>query len=194
MQTVLWLILAAPLVSFLVIVFGTLYARNERVSGYVSIAASLAAAILAFVALGGTTATTHFRAPLEWFTLGSVHFTLGVLLDPLTAVMLVVVTVVSLLVQIYSQGYMSGDPGYRRYYAFMSLFSMSMLGLVLADNFLQLYIFWELVGLCSYLLIGFWYQRPAAAAAAKKAFIVNRIGDLGFALGIFSVYWFLSRD
>ena len=188
MQAVPWLILAAPLAAFLVIVFGTLYARNERLSGYVSIVAMLCAAVLAVVALAGTTSATHLRSSLDWFALGSTRFTLGVLLDPLTAVMLVVVTVVSLLVQIYSQSYMAGDSGYRRYYAFMSLFSLSMLGLVLADNFLQLYIFWELVGLCSYLLIGHWYQRPAAAAAAKKAFIVTRFGDLGFLVGILVLY------
>jgi NADH-quinone oxidoreductase subunit L len=188
MQTILWLILAAPLLSFLVIAFGTMRARDARISGYVSIAAMLGSTALAFAALAGTTSETHLRSSFDWFWLGPTRFTLGVLLDPLTAVMLIVVTVVSLLVQIYSQGYMSGDPGYRRYFAFMSLFTMSMLGLVLADNFLQLYIFWELVGLCSYLLIGFWYQRPEAAAAAKKAFIVTRVGDLGFLVGILVLF------
>jgi NADH-quinone oxidoreductase subunit L len=114
---------------------------------------------------------------------------LGLLVDPLTAIMLVVVTSVSLLVQIYSTGYMHGDTGYARYFAFMALFTMSMLGLVLANNLLAIYIFWELVGLCSYLLIGHWHERPEAAAAAKKAFIVTRFGDVGFLLGILFLFW-----
>ena len=116
--------------------------------------------------------------------------------DGLTGVMLLFVTVVSLIIVIYSIGYMRdhhGHPerGYERFFAFLGLFVFSMVTLVMAGNFVLLYLGWELVGLCSYLLIGFYYQRPSAAAAAKKAFIVNRIGDLGFALGIFSLYWFL---
>ena len=117
---------------------------------------------------------------------------LGLLIDPLTAVMLVVVTAVSLLVQIYSLGYMRGDPGFCRYYAYMSLFTAAMLGLVLSSNIVQLYIFWELVGVSSYLLIGFWHERPSAAAAAKKAFIITRIGDVGFLIAI--LYLFLQAD
>src|SRR5207248_981501 len=110
--------------------------------------------------------------------------TVGFQVDPLTATMLIVVTSVSLLVQIYSLGYMAGDPGFSRYYAAMGLFTFSMLGLVLANSLLAIYIFWELVGLCSYLLIGHWHDRPEAAAAAKKAFIVTRVGDFGFLVGI----------
>ncbi|MEE8418947.1 MAG: NADH-quinone oxidoreductase subunit L, partial [Dehalococcoidales bacterium] len=110
------------------------------------------------------------------------------LVDALTAVMLVAVTLVSLMVQIYSQGYMKGDPGYHRYYAWMSLFTASMLGVVLADNLLMIFVFWELVGLCSYLLIGFWFHRPAAANAAKKAFIVTRLGDFGFLAAILLIF------
>ena len=102
--------------------------------------------------------------------------------------MLLAVTVVSLLVQIYSQGYMAGDSGYGRYFAFMSLFTASMLGLVIASNFFQLFVFWELVGLCSYLLIGFWYHKPEAAAAAKKAFLITRIGDFGFLIAILILF------
>ena len=102
--------------------------------------------------------------------------------------MLVVVSSVSLLVQVYSQGYMEGDPGYGRYYAYMSLFITAMLGLVLADNLFMLFVFWELVGLSSYLLIGFWFHKPSAAAAAKKAFIVTRIGDLGLLAAILLIW------
>ena len=109
---------------------------------------------------------------------------MGVLLNPLSALMLVIVTSVSLLVQVYSLGYMKGDPGFARFFSYLSLFSFSMLTLVLADNFILLYMAWELVGLCSYLLIGFWYQKPEAARAAKKAFVVTRVGDLGFLVGI----------
>jgi NADH-quinone oxidoreductase subunit L len=108
--------------------------------------------------------------------------------DPLTAVMLVVVTFVSSIVAIYSAGYMHGDPGYWRFFSYISLFVFSMTMLVSSSNFLLLYVFWEAVGLCSYLLIGFWYEKPAAAAAGMKAFLVNRIGDFGFALGIFLIW------
>lgn len=109
---------------------------------------------------------------------------IGILLDPLSVMMLVVITTVSLMVHIYSLGYMKGEKGFARYYAFLSLFTFSMLGLVLATNIFQMYIFWELVGVSSYLLIGFYYERPSAVAAAKKAFIVTRFADLGFLLGI----------
>ena len=114
----------------------------------------------------------------------NLHIDLGILLDPISCMMLVVITTVSLMVHIYSLGYMKGERGFARYYAFLSLFSFSMLGLVVATNIFQMYIFWELVGVSSYLLIGFYYTRPAAIAASKKAFIVTRFADLGFLLGI----------
>ncbi|MCS7303764.1 MAG: NADH-quinone oxidoreductase subunit L [Thermoguttaceae bacterium] len=116
------------------------------------------------------------------------HIEVSLRVDPLTAIMLATVTVVSLLVAIYSVGYMHGDPGYWRFYSYIALFVFSMCMLVSVSNFLLLYVFWEAVGLCSYLLIGFWYQRPAAAAAGKKAFLVNRVGDFGFALGVFLLW------
>lgn len=109
---------------------------------------------------------------------------LGILLDPLSVMMLVVITTVSLMVHIYSLGYMKGERGFQRYFAFLSLFTFSMLGLVVATNIFQMYIFWELVGVSSYLLIGFYYERPSAVAASKKAFIVTRFADLGFLIGI----------
>ena len=124
----------------------------------------------------------------ELFTAGDLVVNVGVRIDGLTSVMLVVVTGVSLLVQVYSTGYMDGDHGYRRYFAFMALFTTSMLGLVLADNLLMLFAFWELVGLTSYLLIGFWFHRPAAAAAAKKAFLVTRLGDLGMLAAMILIF------
>jgi NADH-quinone oxidoreductase subunit L len=112
------------------------------------------------------------------------HIDMGVLLDPISVMMLVVITTVSLMVHIYSLGYMKGEKGFQRFFAFLSLFSFSMLGLVLATNIFQMYIFWELVGVSSYLLIGFYYERPSAVAASKKAFIVTRFADLGFLIGI----------
>jgi NADH-quinone oxidoreductase subunit L len=114
----------------------------------------------------------------------SLHIDLGVLLDPISVMMLVVITTVSFMVHIYSMGYMKGEVGFQRFYAFLSLFTFSMLGLVLATNIFQMYIFWELVGVSSFLLIGFYYEKPSAVAAAKKAFIVTRFADLGFLIGI----------
>ncbi len=112
------------------------------------------------------------------------HIDLGILLDPISVMMLVVITTVSLMVHLYSMGYMKGEKGYSRFYAFLSLFSFSMLGLVVATNIFQMYMFWELVGVSSYLLISFYYEKPSAVAAGKKAFIVTRFADLGFLVGI----------
>ena len=112
----------------------------------------------------------------------------GLRFDPLSLMMLLVVTGVASAIHIYSCGYMNEDRGFSRYFACLSLFTFSMLGIVLANNFLQLFIFWELVGVSSYLLIGFWFEQPAAADAAKKAFITNRLGDFGFLLGILMVW------
>ena len=119
-----------------------------------------------------------------WLPLGNLHFDIGILLDPISVMMLIVISTVSLMVHIYSFGYMHGEKGFQRYYAFLSLFSMSMLGLVLATNIFQMYLFWELVGVSSYLLIGFYYQLHEAVAASKKAFIVTRFADMFFLIGI----------
>ncbi len=193
-EAVLWAIIACPLVAWGVIVLGLRTAwKSEamvKVPGYLAVLGVGAACALAYITLfnvidadGGIAQYTH-----EWFTAGPLTVNLGVRVDGLTAVMLVVVTTVALLVQIYSTGYMNGDPGYARYFAHMCLFTTSMLGLVLADNLFQIFIFWELVGLCSYLLIGFWFHKPSAAAAAKKAFIVTRIGDLGLLAALILVW------
>ena len=124
-------------------------------------------------------------ADINWIVIGNFNFHIGLIMDQLSAIMAVVVSVVSLMVQIYSLGYMAHDEaGYYRYYTYMSLFTFSMLGLVLSDNLLFTFVFWEMVGLCSYLLIGFWFHKQSAANAAKKAFIVTRIGDFGFLAGI----------
>ena len=127
-----------------------------------------------------------------WVLSGSFKVSIGFMIDPLSAIMLIVVTTVSLLVHIYSSGYMHGDPGYYRFFSYLSLFTFSMLMLVLGNNLLQLYFGWEAVGLCSYFLIGFWYEKKSAADAGKKAFIVNRFGDFGFGLGVFMIFLFLG--
>ncbi|OLB25112.1 MAG: NADH-quinone oxidoreductase subunit L, partial [Nitrospirae bacterium 13_2_20CM_2_63_8] len=133
----------------------------------------------------------------SWITSGAFDVSFGLYIDRLTAAMLLLVTVVSGLVHVYTIGYMHGEPGYARFFAYVALFTFSMLMLVMADNFLQLYVFWEAVGLCSYLLIGHWYERKSACDAATKAFIVNRVGDFGFGLGvmlIFAVFGSLQYD
>ena len=130
-----------------------------------------------------------FVRTFEWAAAGDFHLTMGYTIDHLTAVMLVIVTTVALLVMVYTDGYMAHDPGYARFYAYLSLFGSSMLGLVISPNLVQIYIFWELVGMCSYLLIGFWYDRKEAADACQKAFITNRVGDFGLLLGMLGLYW-----
>src|SRR5581483_2880328 len=122
-----------------------------------------------------------------WLKIAPWEAHVGVLIDPLTSNMLLVVTLVSLLVQIYSLGYMHDDERFSTYYSYLSLFTASMLLLVVSNNYLQIFMGWELVGLCSYLLIGFWYFKPEAAEACKKAFVVNRIGDMGFLMGVITI-------
>jgi len=184
-----WAILLLPVASCVLITLGV--RRAPRLAGYLTILFIGVAFLLSLWALRA--ASVNHGAPLpysshEWLSFQGFRFDLGVRIDGLTAVMLVVVTSVSTLVQIYSQAYMEGDPGYGRYYGYMSLFTASMLGLVLADSILMLFIFWELVGLCSFLLIGFWFHKPVAAAAAKKAFITTRVGDVGFMIGILIIW------
>ena len=186
------LILILPLLTFLAL--GLLGTRlKSAVAGYIGTLSIAVAALLAY-----TTAWQYFTMPrvdgihapvipfnFEWLRFTQyLHIDLGILLDPISVMMLVVITTVSLMVHIYSLGYMHGERGFQRYYAFLSLFSFSMLGLVVATNIFQMYIFWELVGVSSYLLIGFYYTKPEAVAASKKAFIVTRFADLGFLIGI----------
>ena len=178
-----------PLMGFLIAgLFGR--AIGTRASQVVTTGSVLLSALLSIVAffdvaLGGN---TYSIAVMQWVQSGDLVFDWALKIDTLTVVMLVVVTLVSGLVHVYSIGYMSHDPHNPRFFAYLSLFTFSMLMLVTADNFLQMFFGWEGVGLTSYLLIGFWYKRPAANAAAIKAFIVNRIGDFGFALGLFATF------
>ena len=187
-----WAIFLLPLASFLIIalVIRPFFNRYAGVSGILLIIALAGSLLLSLQALAAVIRgdAAELRA-FQWLTLGDATIEFSLLLDPLTATMAVVVTSVSLMVQIYSLGYMKGDPGYARYFAYMSLFTASMLGLTLVSNIVALYAFWELVGVSSYLLIGFWHERPAAAAAAKKAFIITRIGDLGLLLAILYLYF-----
>ena len=190
-----WLIVGLPLASFVIIgiVIRPFFNRYANWAGYltvVSIAGSLGLSIWAFasVADAGGNVVMNGGEPREWLSFPGLVLPFGILMDSLTVVMLLTVSGVSLLVQIYGLGYMKGDPGYSRYFAFMSLFTASMLGLVISRGVVQIYVFWELVGLSSYLLIGFWYTRPAAAAAAKKAFLMTRFGDFAFLLAILYLF------
>jgi NADH-quinone oxidoreductase subunit L len=184
MQAYSWIIPLLSLVSFATIVFFTI--KRPRLSAYISISAVAMAFVLSVIIL-----TEVLKNPVSseftytWINLPGFKLEMGMLVDPLTAVMLMVVTIVSMLVQIYSVGYMAGDPRFSRYFSFLSLFTFSMLGLVLSNNFFEIFIFWELVGLTSYLLIGFWFEKKVASDAGKKAFITTRTGDLGFLIGIF---------
>lgn len=187
------LILVLPVLSFLVLGLTGMFIKH-RVAGLIGTASLLGVTILSYL-----TAFKYFMSPrtadgvyptltpwnIEWlpFT-DSLHIDMGILLDPISVMMLVVISTVSLMVHIYSFGYMKGEKGFQRYYAFLSLFTFSMLGLVVATNIFQMYVFWELVGVSSYLLIGFYYTKPEAIAASKKAFIVTRFADLGFLIGI----------
>ncbi len=181
-----WLILFSPLVAALLILLVTRGARN--VSAYLSVAAVTVAFVCSCALLaGGRPDHTHF-AWIDFSPYLQIDF--GLTIDALSRPMLFIVTFVGLLVHVYSLGYMHEDRDMARYFGGLSLFMFSMLGIVMADNFIMMFIFWELVGVSSYLLIGHWYERPAAANAANKAFLVNRIGDFGFMIGILMLWQF----
>ena len=194
------LILALPFLSF--ILLGLLGTKlKPGVAGAVGTTVTAAVALLswwtAFSYFGaGRDGSGVFPTLIPWNTVwlpfgGGLHIDLGIMLDPISVMMLIVISTVSLMVHIYSFGYMKGERGFQRYYSFLSLFTMSMLGLVVATNIFQMYIFWELVGVSSYLLIGFYYTKKEAVAASKKAFIVTRFADLGFLIGIL-IYGFYT--
>jgi len=210
-EQLVWAIFFIPLASFciLALVVRPFFNSKSHFSGPIavlSIGISFILSVMTLVTVASNKNHGQDWGTHSWLEIGDFHFTVGILLDPLTAIMLVVVTGVSLMVQIYSMGYMKpssnesgigehhgpeelGNPVYARYFAYMSLFTASMLGLVMAANVIQMFVFWELVGLCSYLLIGFWFHRPAAAAAAKKAFIVTRVGDFGFLIALMYLFF-----
>ena len=187
------MILLLPVLSFLVLALAGMK-MSHRAAGLIGSLSLGAVAVLSYV-----TAYGYFTLPrladgtfgtlipynFVWLPFAAgLHIDMGILLDPISVMMLVVISTVSLMVHIYSFGYMKGEKGFQRYYAFLSLFTFSMLGLVVATNIFQMYVFWELVGVSSYLLIGFYYTKPEAISASKKAFIVTRFADLGFLIGI----------
>ena len=184
-----WVIFFLPLLSALIITFFT---RNHpRLSGWISISAVTASFLLSWLFFGLLQQTEVVQVPaLTWLSVQELNVELGLLFDRLSLVMLLVVTGVGTLIHIFSVGYMKDDPSYSRYFASLSLFVFSMLGIVLANNFFMMFIFWELVGISSYLLIGFWFGKASAADACKKAFLTNRVGDFGFLLGII-ILWTL---
>ncbi len=184
----LWMIPAVPLAASLVILsLSNARHKNAAALAVIGQVVALALSVLAFAA---TLQVPGFRAVrnFTWFTFGEQTLRLGFVLDPLAAAMLVMITLVGLCIFVFSIGYMAEDKDFTRFFAYLSFFSGAMLGLVIANSLLLLFIFWELVGLASYLLIGFWIEKPSAAAAAKKAFITTRIGDMGFFLGVLWLY------
>jgi NAD(P)H-quinone oxidoreductase subunit 5 len=184
----IWIAAILPLMAFLFIILGQKYIDHldRKVSMFLTVGVTFLGMILSFCALIYTLGNqgNPFQSNFVWLNAGNLSFSIGYLVDELSAVMLCVVTTISLLIQIYSHAYMKEDPCYHRFFAYLAFFNFAMIGLVLSSNLFQMYIFWELVGVASYLLIGFWYKKNSAAKAAQKAFIVNRIGDFGLLLGI----------
>ena len=190
-----WLIPVLPLIG--AVISGlSLISINKKIN---KLREYVAIGLLTFV---GASAVISYKALLEqingyraveklfvWASAGDFQIPMGFVLDPLGSVMLSLVTTITLLVMIYSHGYMAHDKGYVRFFTYLALFSSSMMGLIISPNLLEIYVFWELVGMCSYLLVGFWYDRDGAAHAAQKAFVVNRVGDFGLLLGILGLYW-----
>ncbi|MCW2277961.1 NADH-quinone oxidoreductase subunit L [Heliophilum fasciatum] len=182
-----WLIPMLPFIGFLLIV--TFFKRMEKTASTTAIIFSamslaLALGVVAAIAQRPELIEEPFVRSFRWFSMPGLEISMGMMVDTVAAVMLFVVTLVATMVMIYSTGYMHGDPGYTRFFAYLCLFASSMLGLVIATNLLQMFVFWELVGLCSYLLIGYYYFKDSAREAAKKAFMTTRIGDFGLLLGI----------
>ncbi len=176
-----------PLFAFVILGLGGHIIKDR--AHLVAVPAVVVSFLLSVLALFDVASGQVLHVPLyTWGSSGNLTISIGLFIDQLTAAMLLLVTVVSSLVHVYTIGYMHGEPGYARFFSNIALFTFSMLMLVMADNFLQLFVFWEAVGLCSYLLIGHWFERHSARAAATKAFLVNRVGDFGFMIGILLVF------
>ncbi|HEY9879635.1 MAG TPA: NAD(P)H-quinone oxidoreductase subunit 5 [Leptolyngbyaceae cyanobacterium] len=190
-----WLIPVLPLMGATIVGTGLIsYSQTtnklRRPSAIFIVSLTGAAMVLSFL-LFWSQVQGHepYTKMIEWASAGDFRLSMGYTIDHLASLMLVIVTTVAFLVMVYTHGYMAHDPGYVRFYSYLSLFSSSMLGLVISPNLLQVYIFWELVGMCSYLLIGFWYNRKPAADACQKAFVTNRVGDFGLLLGMLAIFW-----
>src|ERR1700680_4062325 len=186
--TSLWLIPAAPLAASLIIL-GLANSRRSAAAA-LAIIGQIAALMMSILAFVPTLQAPGYRSVhnFTWFTFGEQALRIGWSRDPLAAAMLVMIALVGLCIFVFSAGYMADDKNFTRFFAYLSFFSGAMLGVVIANSLLLLFVFWELVGLASYLLIGFWIDRPSAAAAAKKAFITTRIGDMGFFVGLLWLY------
>ncbi|WP_128896216.1 NADH-quinone oxidoreductase subunit L [Longirhabdus pacifica] len=193
-STYAWIIPLFPFVSFLILL--VLGRQMKGIASTISIFAMLLATVSALLLLGETLkneAQSYTSSVFNWLDIGDFSISFGYEVNNVNVLMLVIVTVVSLLVNVFSKGYMADDERMTVFYSYISLFTFSMLMLVISDNILQLYIFWELVGLCSFLLIGFWYQKKEAKAAAKKAFIVTRIGDIGLFIAVILLFWYMPE-
>jgi len=189
-----WLVPLFPLIAFLLILgIGRTANRTGPVIGVIGTSISFVVALLVLFEQMKGDGMAYVWNDLEWIRAGNFVLEMGFEVNPLNALMLVVVTFVSLLVNVYSIGYMKDDARISVFFSYIALFTFSMLALVISENVVQLYIFWELVGVCSFLLIGFWYNKPEARAAAKKAFIVTRIGDVGLFIGILLLVWHMPE-
>jgi NAD(P)H-quinone oxidoreductase subunit 5 len=190
-----WLIPLLPLIGAAItglglISFNRTFNRLRKPVALLLLTCVGIAAVLSYAVLAEQLAGAGAREVLfNWASAGDFNLQMGYRVDALGAVMLALVTTIALLVMVYSDGYMAHDKGYVRFFTYLALFSSSMLGLVISPNLLEIYVFWELVGMCSYLLVGFWYDRDGAANAAQKAFVVNRVGDFGLLLGILGLFW-----
>jgi NADH-quinone oxidoreductase subunit L len=188
----IWFILFTPLVGFIVPML--LGRKHNALSGWLTVGLTALNLVFSVYFLLQNLHVKDNHLVFNWFTIQGKAYQFGFLFDSLTLMMLVLVNFIALLVEIFSLEYMENDPDLYRYFGFLSLFVFSMLGIVLTDNLFVLYGFWELVGLSSYLLIGFWYKKPEAVQASKKAFLMNRIGDVGFLIGIFGVYFYNNHS
>ncbi len=190
-----WLIPVLPLIGGVLAGMGLISFNKEinKLRKPIAIALVSLVGFAAFLSYAVLIEQLAGAAPVEhlfvWASAGDFTLPMGYVIDPLAAVMLALVTTIAFLVMIYSHGYMAHDKGYVRFFTYLALFSSSMLGLIVSPNLLEIYVFWELVGMCSYLLVGFWYDRDGAAHAAQKAFVVNRVGDFGLLLGILGLFW-----
>ncbi|MBY0245102.1 MAG: NADH-quinone oxidoreductase subunit L [Sphingobacteriaceae bacterium] len=194
MINLVWLVPLLPLLGFLINGLG----RNKfskNTIGFVGSAVMFCAFVFSvgiFFALSGSSVKSHEVFLFDWISAGKLHIPMSFLVDPLSAVMLLIITGIGFLIHLYSVGYMHDDAGFGKFFSYLNLFIFFMLLLVLGSNYIVMFIGWEGVGLCSYLLIGFWYTNSAYASAAKKAFVMNRIGDLGFLLGVFLIFFFFG--
>ena len=182
-----WLIPALPLLSFISLL--AMRKTSHKIANSIALLLSGLTFVLSIVVFIETMEQSGYSQVWSWLTIGSIDISFGVLLNPLNSVMLILVAFISFLIHLYSVGYMKGDKRINVYFAYLALFTSAMLGLVISPNLLQFYMFWELVGLGSFLLIGFYFYKNSAKQAAKKAFIVTRIGDMGLLIGLILLFW-----